>query len=106
MYFDGDQAIGFGGDRGGALPLHYVHRILLLVAIRLDGWGNREDTLLLDVVLISAISTGGSGAEDRLTENVTPNFSKVSLDYVPQDDKGAPGIAIPMTWDIATNTNN
>ena|SRR5271165_794927 len=60
----------------------------------------------MDVVLISAISTGGSGAEDRLTENVTLNFSKVSLDYVPQDDKGAPGTAVPMTWDIAANTNN
>jgi hypothetical protein len=25
---------------------------------------------------------------------------------IPQDDKGAPGTAIPMTWDIATNANN
>jgi type VI secretion system secreted protein Hcp len=60
----------------------------------------------MEVVLISAVSTGGSGGEDRLTENVTLNFSKVSLDYVPQDDKGAPGTAIPMTWDISTNSNN
>ena len=59
----------------------------------------------MDVVLISAISTGGSGGEDRLTENITLNFSKVSLDYVPQDDKGAPGTAIPMSWDIAGNNN-
>ena len=59
----------------------------------------------MDTVFISSISTGGSGGEDRLSENVTLNFSKVSLDYVPQDDKGAPGTPIPMTWDIATNTN-
>ena len=59
----------------------------------------------MDVVFVSCISTGGSGGEDRLTENVTLNFSKVSLDYIPQDDKGAPGTAIPMAWDIATNTN-
>jgi type VI secretion system secreted protein Hcp len=45
----------------------------------------------LDVVFVSSISTGGSGGEDRLTENITLNFSKVSLDYIPQDDKGAPG---------------
>ena len=57
----------------------------------------------MDVVFISSISTGGLGGEDRLTENVTLNFSKVSLNYIPQDDKGAPGTAIPMTWDIATN---
>jgi type VI secretion system secreted protein Hcp len=60
----------------------------------------------LDTVFISSISTGGSGTEDRLTENITLNFSKVSLDYIPQDDKGAPGTAIPMTWDIANNANN
>jgi len=59
----------------------------------------------MDKVFISSISTGGSGGEDRLTENVTLNFSKVSLDYIPQDDKGASGTAIPMTWDIATNAN-
>jgi len=59
----------------------------------------------MDTVFISSISTGGSGGEDRITENVTLNFSKVSLDYIPQDDKGAPGTAIPMTWDIATNAN-
>ena len=45
----------------------------------------------MEEVLITSISTGGSGGEDRLTENVTLNFAKVSLDYVPQDDKGAAG---------------
>jgi type VI secretion system secreted protein Hcp len=60
----------------------------------------------LDTVLTSSISTGGSGGEDRLTENVTLNFSKISLDYIPQDDKGAPGTAIPMSWDVASNSNN
>jgi type VI secretion system secreted protein Hcp len=59
----------------------------------------------LDVVFVSSISTGGSGGEDRLTENITLNFSKVSLDYIPQDDKGAAGTPIPMTWDIAANAN-
>jgi type VI secretion system secreted protein Hcp len=59
----------------------------------------------MDVVFVGSISTGGSGGEDRLTENVTLNFSKVSLDYIPQDDKGAPGTAIPMSWDIASNAN-
>ena len=59
----------------------------------------------MDVVFVGSISTGGSGGEDRLTENVTLNFSKVSLDYIPQDDKGAPGTAKPMAWDIASNTN-
>jgi len=59
----------------------------------------------IEEVLITSISTGGSGGEDRLTENVTLNFAKVSLDYVPQDAKGAAGTAIPMTWSIAENVS-
>jgi type VI secretion system secreted protein Hcp len=59
----------------------------------------------LTEVLITSVSTGGSGGEDRLTENVTLNFAKVNLDYVPQDDKGAAGTAIPMSWDISANVN-
>ena len=59
----------------------------------------------VEEVLITSISTGGSGGEDRLTENVTLNFAKVSLDYVPQDEKGAAGTAIPMTWSIAENVS-
>ncbi len=59
----------------------------------------------LTEVMITSISTGGSGGEDRLTENVTLNFAKVNLDYTPQDDKGAAGTAIPMSWDIAANVH-
>ena len=59
----------------------------------------------IEEVLITSISTGGSGGEDRLTENVTLNFAKVSLDYVPQDAKGAAGTAIPMSWSIAENVS-
>jgi type VI secretion system secreted protein Hcp len=57
----------------------------------------------LTTVMITAVSTGGSGGEDRLTENVVLNFGKVNYDYLPQDDKGAAGTAIPMSWDIAAN---
>src|SRR5215469_17010532 len=57
----------------------------------------------METVLISGVSTGGSGSEERLTENITLNFSKVNLGYVPQDDKGKPGTAIPMSWDISAN---
>jgi len=59
----------------------------------------------LTEVMITSVSTGGSGGEDRLTENVTLNFAKVHVDYTPQDDKGAAGTAIPMTWNIAENVH-
>jgi type VI secretion system secreted protein Hcp len=60
----------------------------------------------MDVVMVTSLSTGGCGGEDRLTENVSLNFSKVSMDYVPQSDKGSAGTAIPIAWDISTNENN
>jgi type VI secretion system secreted protein Hcp len=40
-------------------------------------------------VLVTSVTTGGSGGEDRLTENVTLNFAKFMYKFQPQDDKGA-----------------
>jgi type VI secretion system secreted protein Hcp len=57
----------------------------------------------LTEVLVTSVSTGGSGGEDRLTENVTLNFAKVNLDYIEQTEKGAQGGKPKMGWDIAAN---
>lgn len=54
-------------------------------------------------VLISSISTGGSGGEDRLTENVTLNFGKFEVIYTPQKADGAGGAEKPVTWNIPGN---
>lgn len=60
--------------------------------------------ILLTEVMITAVSTGGSGGEDRLTENVTLNFAKVKVEYQEQDAKGAKkGGAVDMTYNIAEN---
>ena len=39
-------------------------------------------------LLVTSVSTGGSGEEDRLTENVTLNFAKVKGTYVQQLEDG------------------
>jgi len=57
----------------------------------------------LTEILISSISTGGSGGEDRLTENVTLNFSKFELDYTPQKADGTGDAAVSASFDIAAN---
>jgi type VI secretion system secreted protein Hcp len=57
----------------------------------------------MEEVLITSLSTGGSGGEDRLTENVSLNFAKVSVDYTPQKDDGSADTTIPYSWDIAAN---
>lgn len=45
-------------------------------------------------VKVTSLSTGGSGGEDRLTENITLNFTSADYRYTPQDDKGGAGGAI------------
>src|ERR1700741_2247200 len=52
-------------------------------------------------VLITSVSTGGSGGEDRLTENVTLNFASVKVDYVEQKKAGSAGDKPSMNWKIA-----
>ena len=53
--------------------------------------------------LVTAVTTGGNGGEDRLTENVTLNFSKVHFEYKIQDEKGAGKDGGQYTWDVAGN---
>ncbi|MDF7809263.1 type VI secretion system tube protein Hcp [Pontiellaceae bacterium B12219] len=55
-------------------------------------------------VIVTGLSTGGSGGEDRLTENVTFNFAQVEVEYTPQDESGAPEAPVKFNWDIAANT--
>ena len=60
-------------------------------------------TLELTDVLISSVSQGGSGGEDRLTENVTLNFAKVEWCYSTTDIKGGLGTPACKGWDIQAN---
>ena len=55
-------------------------------------------------LLITSVSTGGSGGEDRLTENVTLNFAKVKVEYIEQTATGTAGAKPAMTWNIEENT--
>jgi type VI secretion system secreted protein Hcp len=59
----------------------------------------------MEPVLITSVSTGGSGGEDRLTENVTLNFGKVKLEYVEQKKDGSGEAAKTFLWDIAGNVD-
>lgn len=54
-------------------------------------------------VLITSVSTGGSGGEDRLTENVSLNFEKVELEYSKQKEDGSGDTAKEFKWDIGAN---
>jgi type VI secretion system secreted protein Hcp len=60
--------------------------------------------ILMTEVLVTSISMGGSGGEDRLTENVSLNFAKVEFAYSYVDAGGKTIAVTPTKWDIATNT--
>jgi type VI secretion system secreted protein Hcp len=57
----------------------------------------------MEDILVTSVSTGGSGGEDRITESLSLNFAKVKVEYQEQqkDGKGKP--AGNVGWDIAAN---
>lgn len=59
--------------------------------------------LKIGELLVSSVSTGGSGGNDRLTENVSFNFRKWKLSYTPQAKDGGNAPAVEFGFDIAKN---
>jgi len=75
-----------------------------VLTVRKAGENPLEYLLItLEEVLVTSVSTGGSGGEDRLTENVTLNFAKVKVQYKEQTPTGGVGDKPEMGWDIAQN---
>lgn len=60
--------------------------------------------ITMEEVIITSVSTGGSGGEDKLTENVTLNFSKMKVKYSMQTPSGGDAGSSEPGWNIATNT--
>ncbi|QDV42176.1 hypothetical protein Enr13x_20190 [Stieleria neptunia] len=54
-------------------------------------------------VLVTSVQTGGSGGEDRLTENVSLNFREVKVEYKAQKADGSADAAKEFKWNIAEN---
>ena len=59
--------------------------------------------ITMEQVLITSLSTGGSGGEDRLTENISLNFAKYKVEYTPQKKDGSADKTLTTGWDIAAN---
>lgn len=76
------------------------------LTVRKAGGDAQVEYLIINLeeVLISSLSTGGSGNDDRLIENVTLNFAKVTVDYQPQKADGTKeGGPIKYGWNIRSN---
>ncbi len=77
-----------------------------LLTVRKAGGDNPLEYIKLTMmdVIVTSVSTGGSGGEDRLTENVSLNFAAYKVEYQPQKPDGsADGGPVPFGWDIAAN---
>ena len=59
--------------------------------------------ITLDTAIVTSITTGGSGGQDRLTENITLNFAKIKMEYTPQTAKGAGEASVIQGWDQSAN---
>jgi type VI secretion system secreted protein Hcp len=59
--------------------------------------------MIFSDVLLSSMSTGGSGGEDRLTANTSFNFTKVDLEYRQQKKDGSYDAPIKGGYDTAGN---
>lgn len=90
-----------------AIMLHccggtHIDKMVLLVRKA----GEKQEKYIeitLEKCIITSVSTGGSGGEDRLTENVTVNFAKVHFEYFLQDDKGKTASGGICAWNIEEN---
>ena len=54
-------------------------------------------------IIVTNISTGGSGSDDRITESCTLNFGEYKFIYTEQKPDGSKGAAPEFAWDIASN---
>jgi type VI secretion system secreted protein Hcp len=57
----------------------------------------------MEEVLVTSVSEGGGGGEDRQTENISLNFAKVKVEYTPQAADGSAEGASELGWNIMAN---
>jgi type VI secretion system secreted protein Hcp len=59
--------------------------------------------ITMNDLIVTSVSTGGSGGEEMLTENISLNFAKFKYEYTPQKPDGTGGAVKDATWNIPKN---
>ena len=82
----------------------HIDEVILLVR---KAGGKQEVYIKFNLkkCIITSLSTGGSGGEDRLTENVTINFAEVKFEYFLQDHTGAVASGGEFSYNIEENAD-
>ena len=97
-------------DKSSSVLMDYCasgkqYKEALLTVRKAGGTPLEYQKIIMTDVIVTSISTGGSGGEDRLTENVTLNFGAVKTEYQAQKPDGSKdGGPVKFGWDIAANT--
>lgn len=61
-------------------------------------------TVTMEDMLVASVQTGGSSGDERQTEQVALNFTKVKVEYQEQDKTGGPkGGKVTYAWDVEKN---
>ena len=75
-----------------------------VLTARKAGKGQQEFlTFSLSDVLVSAYQTGGAGGDVLPGDSVALNFSKIQVEYKPQNPDGSLGSSIKAGWDVKQN---
>jgi len=76
-----------------------------LLTVRKAGGKSAVEYLKITLTdcLVSSVSTGGSGGEDRLTENLSINFAEVKVEYTAQNPDGSTAGQVGFSYDIKKN---
>jgi len=82
-------------EERGYPPYHPLREAHMIVS---NAAGKDYFIIHMTNVMVTSIGTGGSGGEDRLTENVTLNFAEVKVEYKPQGSKSSDGVEHTFIW--------
>ena len=69
--------------------------------------GGKQEKFLevtMNDVLVSSYQTGGSGAGEVPMDQISLNYSKISIDYLAQTAQGTTASTGKKWWDMKTNT--
>lgn len=76
-----------------------------ILTVRKAGGADALEYIVITMtdIIVTSVSSGGSGGEDRLTESVSLNFASFNYEYKPQTAEGSAAAASSFAYDIAAN---
>jgi len=82
---------------------HYDEATLALYKVGGEGGRIKYLEMKFNNTMLTSLSVGGGGGEDRLTESMSLGFEKVVLTYTTQKIDGTAGGDVVGGWDIKQN---